>query len=130
MILVFSDAALNARFVGGLQALLDVGPVGCRIQLFAASTPSGPVLAELVLARPSGAMVGLQYVLQQADPEGDLILREGTPQSGRMINGAGVRVCDGDVSGIDGDGVFRVEGDDGPLLHAGGRARLLASYFF
>lgn len=130
MILIFSQPALDARFVGGLQAFMDSGPAPCRIELYAASSPGGTPLVVLALAKPSGVLSSGRLVLSQADAEGDLILLEGTPQSGRMFNGAGQRVCDGDVSGIDGDGVFKVEGDDGPLLHAGGRARLVDSYFF
>lgn len=132
MILLFSQAALDARFVGGLQAFLDGGAGPARVALFESSTPGvGPVVAELVLAKPSGFMDGGQYMLVQGDAEGDLIQRSGTPQSGRMFNGSGARVCDGDVSDAAGDGVFKIDVEGGGAqLYAGGRVRLVDSYFF
>lgn len=132
MILLFSPAALDARFVGGLQAFIDNGLAAARVRLYSSATAgSGLLLAELVLTKPAGALVAGQFVLSQADTDGDLIALNGTPLSGRLLNGAGEIVCDGDVTAASGDGVFKVEGDDGTAqLYAGGRARLLNSYFF
>lgn len=132
MILLWSQAGLDARFVGGLQGLLDDGPGPARIQLFSSSSPgSGLILAELVLAKPSGSLVAGNYVLLQGDIEGDLVARNGIPLSGRVFSGAGVRVCDADVSDADGDGVIKIEADEGgSQLYAGGRVRLVDSYFF
>lgn len=127
-ILSFSQAANTAMLVGagGLRGFIDAGASKGSLEIYGALKPvpggvsGAPPLVVVTLAKPSGEMVNNELRLLidntagcQVPPPG------GSAVWGRIINGGGEWVCDGDVSDADGGGAFKLQGV-GTTLYAGG----------
>lgn len=113
-------------------AFADTGALPSRILLYAdagAATGAAPVgepLAEIALAKPCGTIAAGTLTLHVADPAGVMVLVTGIPRAAQWISGAGHLVGAGAVTDMDHGGDFRVaggatpDGDDSPMLYAGG----------
>lgn len=117
-------------------AFADAGALSSRILLYAdagpaiGAPPAGDPLAEIVLAKPCGTIASGKLTLHVADPAGAMVLTTGIPRAARWISGAGNLVAAGFVTDMDHGGDFRIDGgntpdgDDSPMLYAGGKALL------
>jgi hypothetical protein len=126
MTVAITTAANNGR-LSGLIAFADTGAANARIRYYSTTQPAlggapgGAAIVEITLTKPCGAVVDNKLVLTQLNAEGDLIALDAAAVWGRMVNGNGDTVLDGDVSDETGDGFFKVGGTDGTMLRAGGR---------
>lgn len=126
MTVALTLAANNAR-LAGLIAFADSGAAHARIRYYGTTQPSlggapgAAHIVEITLTKPCGAVVDNKLVLTQENPEGDLIALDATAVWGRLVNGGGDTVLDGDVTDEAGAGFFKVGGTDGTMLRAGGR---------
>ena len=125
----------SAHALAQLAATLtfaDVGALPSRILLYAdasnadGSAPIGSPLAEVVLAKPCGAISGGALTLNPAEAGGAMVQATGVPLAARWVRGDGVLVAAGTVSDLDNGGDFQVSGaatvpgETSPTLYAGG----------
>lgn len=135
-----SPAAALAQ-LQATMAFADTGSGASRLQLFTTVRPEiGAVITdtpqvEIVLAKPCGIITAGVWSLIAADLGGAMVLANGIPRWGRWLTAAGGWVADGDVTDLDHTGAIRIaggatpEGDDSPMLWAGGLAILGATAF-
>lgn len=96
----------------------------------AGGSPGGAHQAEVVLAKPCATISGGVITLHVADPAGAMVLASGIPRWARWLRGDGLLVGDCDVTDATGGGDLTViggttpEGDNSPMLYAGGRVLL------
>lgn len=130
---------LTAAQLAASIARADAGPAASRIQIFDNTQPDGGAAAgvtpqaEIVLAKPCGAIVGGVLVLYPADPGGAMVLRTGIPRWGRWLSGDSKVMADGKTTDLDHDGDFKLAGgatapgETSPTLYAGGLVLLGAT---
>lgn len=124
-----SQAIKNLALAGRL-AFLDTGPSAARIRLYdgartlvSADPDAGNTLiAEIVLTKPSGAVVANALRLF-ADGAGSVVAT-GTPIWARVVNGEGATAFDMDV-GIAGSGANCIISDE--IVYAGGVVSVLSA---
>jgi len=96
-----------------------------RLRLYSEPAGAGIMLAEIIMAKPSGTPEGGAITLHPAEAT-TMIMHTGIPRSGRWVTGAGLLVVVGTVTDPEHDGFFKVvgsgtpEGDNSPMLYAGG----------
>lgn len=117
-------------------AFADAGALNSRIRLYVdagaatGAAPAGEPLAEITLAKPCGTIAAGKLTLHVADPSGAMVVTTGVPRAAQWISGAGKLVAAGAVTDMDHAGDFRIaggatpDGDDSPMLYAGGKALL------
>ncbi|MDA8446389.1 hypothetical protein [Paracidovorax valerianellae] len=121
-------------------ARADAGSGRARVRLHTTARPTtiagaagGTPQAEIVLAKPCASIVNGALVWHAEDAGGALVMVAGVPRWGVWIGASGIVVSEGSVTDADHVGDFRVvggttpEGDDSPLLLAGGLVVLAAS---
>jgi len=116
-----SDLTLSAEgSVAMLEGLL-ARAAASRLHFMGAGDVT---LAVIVLAVPCGEIVGNALVLDQADPEGDLIAATGAAVQAHWYSYDNALLATGAVTDAAGAGPFRLSGSVGTQLFAGGRAIL------
>lgn len=126
-----------------LQAAItraDAGAGASRIRLFTSDRPAelggdpgAETQADIVLAKPCGAVVDGVLVLYVADSGGTMVMLSGIPRWGHWLAGSGQILAEGSVTDPLHGGDFRVvggatpDGDDSPMLYAGGLVLLGAT---
>ena len=130
---------LSAAQLAASIARADTGPAASRIQIFDNTQPAGGAAAgvtpqaDVVLAKPCGAVVGGVLVLYPADPGGTMVLRTGIPRWARWLSGDTKVMVDGTATDLDHDGDFKLTGgttapgETSPTLYAGGLVLLGAT---
>lgn len=126
-----STAFMDARLVGGIQALLDAGDDPAWLEIYDGAQPeggapgAGNLLVLIPLAKPT-AFAAHQLQVLAVDPTGDLITTQGNATWARLKNGLGDWIMDGDVTPAEGAGPFKVTGTQPgtTLLFLGARAIL------
>ena len=120
----------RALMLAALLAKADAGAVASHIEVYSTpqpgtpgGDPGGPPLATIYLTRPCGTLTGGVASLTQASGTGDLIALDGDAEWARWV-GDGVPLADGAVTDEEGDGPFRLLGETGVALYAGGRVVL------
>lgn len=123
---VFLVAAMQGRL-----AFLQTGTGTCELELYEnpkpaspSDTPSGPVIVRIPLENTVGTIVGTTLVLDPAGP--GLVLVNGVPTWGRVVNRAGVAAFIGDAGGVSDPVEFRLSST---LLFAGGEVSLVSGVF-
>lgn len=123
------------------MAWADTGAGSSRLQIFTSAQPASGDAAgaapqvEFVLAKPCGVITDGVWSLTAAEPGGTMVLVNGIPRWGRWLTASGAWVADGDVTDLAGGGAIRIaggatpEGDNSPMLYAGGLAILGATAF-
>lgn len=132
MLWAISDGVTLAQLTATM-AYADQGGANSRIQFYTTTIPEtlgSPVADtpqfEIVLAKPCGEIAGNVWTLIPNELGGTLVGANGIPRWARWIAGNGNWVADGNVSDTTHDGAFRLiggetpEGDDSPMLYAGG----------
>ena len=131
-----SSALVVAQLLGTLVRA-DAGTEPSRLALYSTARP-GSILeghadipqAEIVLAKPCGAIVEGQLVLYVADTSGAMVMASGIPRWAEWIAGDGAVLTRCDVTDLDNGGGIRVRGsatppgDISPMLYAGGKVQL------
>lgn len=118
----------DARLAATL-AHLDAGAGSAAVQIYGGTkpdpitaTPSGPLLAEIALTKPAGAITSNMLTLSQAAD--GLIVATGQATWARFVNGDGAVVMDADCSDMAGSAEVRLVSTQ---LYAGGDARLASA---
>lgn len=115
-----TDALTDAMILGA-AAMVDVDSDPGYAIIF---DNAAVALVTVVFAQPSGAFVDHEWVFEQGDPSGDIILVQGNADNFALYNGAGTLLGTGDVTDMAGSGTLKVSGTTGTLLYAGARAIL------
>ncbi len=135
-----SPAAALAQ-LQATMVLADTGPAASRLQLFTNAQPAPGVepgaapQVEIALAKPCGVIAAGVWSLTAANPGGTMVLTNGIPRWGRWLTAAGEWIADGDVTDLASGGAIRIaggatpEGDNSPMLYAGGLALLGTTAF-
>lgn len=119
----------NTERLKGTLADINTGPEAARIELYEGLLPSTPeavtnarLLARVTLQLPAGEIVSHALRLL---PAGDgIALATGVVGWGRLVNGGGEVVCDGECTEADGAGPWRLSSLQ---LYAGGAVRLISA---
>lgn len=127
---------LSAAQLQATLALADAGAGHARVRLYTTARPDtlgdhgDAPQADVLLARPCGAVIGGVLVLYPLDAAGTIVMQSGLPRWGEWISGAGVVLTDGSVTDMDGGGDIRVDGaetppgETSPMFYAGGLVQL------
>ncbi len=131
-----STALVLAQLQGTL-ARADLGASPSRLALYTTARPAtiaqahaDTPQAEIVLAKPCGAIVQGQLVLYVADTSGAMVATSGIPRWAEWIAGDGAVLTRCDVTDLDNGGGIRVRGgttppgETSPMLYAGGKVQL------
>ena len=121
--LIITQAHRDARSQATLT-YADLGAGSAKIDMYDASNN---LLVSMSLKKPSGTIIGGFIVLQQFNATGDLILLDGDAVLGKLVNGNGVLMAQGDVTDAAGLGPFKLSGTTGTTLYAGAYALLGAT---
>lgn len=121
--------AHNEARLSATLAQLDAGAGNAAIQVFGGTRPAGisdtpgnPMLVEIELTKPAGAITSNMLTLSQ-DADG-LIVATGQATWARFVNGDGAVVMDADCSDMAGSAEVRLVSTQ---LYAGGDARLASA---
>jgi hypothetical protein len=118
--IAFADAAAGASSI-----LLYTTP-----RPAAGAAPGAAHMAEVVLAKPCATIAGGVLTLHPADAAGAMLLSSGIPRWARWQRSDGVLVGDCNTTDALGGGDITViggatpDGDNSPMLYAGGRVLL------
>lgn len=131
-----SAAAVLAQ-LQGMLARADTGAGSSRLALYTTAPPAlisdahaDTPQAEIVLAKPCGAIVGGALVLHVADPAGAMVMAQGLPRWAEWFAADGVLLARCDVTDMDHGGGIRIvggatpEGETSPMLYPGGLVQL------
>ena len=131
-----SQALVLAQLLGTVVRA-DVGAGSARISIYTTVRPASIAAAhadtpqaEIVLAKPCGDIVDGKLVLHVQDPAGAMVAASGIPRWAEWIAADGMVLTRCDVSDEDGGGGIRLrggatpEGDNSPMLYAGGLVQL------
>lgn len=115
----------------------DVGPANARLALYTTTRPTlitdihaDAAQAQIVLAKPCGAIVDGALILHVRDLAGALVQFNGQPRWAEWIAADGAVLTRCDVSDMDSGGGIRIiggttpEGQTSPMLYAGGLVQL------
>ncbi len=129
-------SALSQAQLQATLTLADTGAGNARVRLYTTDRPatlgshSDTPQADVVLAKPCGAIVGGVLVLYPLDAAGTLVMAAGLPRWGEWVSANGAVLLDGTVTDMDNGGDIRVEGaqtpagETSPMFYAGGLVQL------
>lgn len=131
------STALELAQLQGTIVRADEGSNPSRLVLYTTERPAAisqahtdTPQAEIVLAKPCGAIVSGMLVLHVADTSGAMVAASGIPRWAEWVAGDGAVLTRCDVTDVDHDGGIRVRGgntpagDTSPILYAGGKVQL------
>lgn len=121
------SAELNAYRLNGVITFLSAGSENARAEIYdgvrpaLGGTPSGNLLASIVLMEPLGAVA--DGLLTVATTNEVMIGNTGQATWARIVNGNGALAWDCDVSDLNGTGELRLPST---TLYAGGYTRIVS----
>lgn len=131
------SVTLELAQLQGTIVRADAGPDPSRLAIYTTDRPASihathadTPQAEIVLAKPCGSIADGALVLHVADTSGVMVMASGIPRWAEWIAGDGTVLTRCTVTDIDGGGGIRLrggatpEGDNSPMLYAGGKVQL------
>lgn len=123
--------------LAGALTRANTGAGNSKISLYTTTRPASIYdphadvpQAEIVLAKPCGAIVGGALVLYPLDPAGAMVMMQGMPRWAEWLAADGALLTRCDVTDLDHGGGIRVtggktpDGETSPMLYVGGLVQL------